>query len=73
MQTTISGLVLIPLFLLTVFYIMKYKVKDTLTIYKKNHCCIVHFLLLCSYLSDIFPIPNSNRDIRKSNVMEEPH
>lgn len=35
MQATISGLVLIPLFLLTVFYIMKYKVKDTLTIYQK--------------------------------------
>ncbi|WP_373706062.1 VanZ family protein [Jeotgalibaca porci] len=35
MQTTISGLVLIPFFLLTVFYVMKYKVKDTLTIYQK--------------------------------------
>lgn len=35
MQTTISGLVLIPFFLLTVFYVMKYKVKGTLTIYQK--------------------------------------
>ncbi|MGP6139254.1 VanZ family protein [Jeotgalibaca sp. A127] len=35
MQTTLSGLILIPLFLLTVFYVMKYKASDNLSALQK--------------------------------------
>ena len=44
MQTTISGLILIPFFLLTVFYIMTYKVKTKLTTFQKITVisCIVY-------------------------------
>lgn len=35
MQTTISGLILIPIVLFTIFYVMKFKVPDHLTLFQK--------------------------------------
>ena len=40
MQTTISGLILLPIFALTLFYVMRYKVSKSLSPGLRQELCV---------------------------------